>query len=220
MKKAFIYVIICAVVISVFSAVCAAENGVDYGDGVIKNVVLSNDGVLNWDPYDKAEDYWIGINGGFTPASIGMNLKDLITEAGTYRIDLEAYAEEGEKFIAAWSDKIVYDGSVFRFESETQNTTEEQTSETAEVTGTESTPQTEEETTETAAESYTEQTETEPETENTETEETQTVTDAETEGQQAKENNSTKWIIAVICIGVAVTAVVAVLIVQKKAKGK
>ncbi|MBQ7700673.1 MAG: hypothetical protein IJT49_10090 [Clostridia bacterium] len=224
MKKAFIYVIICAVVISVFSAVCAAENGVDYGDGVIKNVVLSNDGVLRWDPYDKAEDYWIGINGGFTPASIGMNLKDLITETGTYRIDLEAYAEEGEKFIAAWSDKIVYDGSVFKLESYTEQTTaEETTEEITEETTEETQEQTSEEETEEGTEALTEEETFETQTERTETasEKTETEAEAETEEKSTEsKGGGAKWMIAGICIGVAVTAVVAVLIVQKKAKGK
>lgn len=223
MKKVFAVLLICTLALSVLHITCAADDE-DYGDGLIKGVKVDADGTLTWDNYEKAKDYWIGVDGGYTPASNGMSLTTRISEAGTYRIDLEGYTEGGEKFIAAWTSKVIYDGSVFKLESYTEQTTaEETTEEITEETTEETQEQTSEEETEEGTEALTEEETFETQTEKTETasEKTETKAEAETEEKSTEsKGGGAKWMIAGICIGVAVTAVVAVLIVQKKAKGK
>lgn len=191
------------------------EVTVDYGDGVIKDVEFDADGTLTWEPYDKAEDYWIGVNGNYTPAENGMNVKEKISEPGIYSLELQAYAEEGERFIAAWNEKIIYDGTVFKLRSEQEHTVEEQTEKTEEETTAESTQQINEEITDAETEPETAETVTE-----TEDAQTKTETEAKSDDQKNPGSNSTKWIIAGVCIIVAAGAVAAVLIVRKKSEGK
>lgn len=218
MKKAIIFILISAFLITVLPVFCAAE----YGDGVIKDVELDADGTLSWEDYPKAKDYWIGVDGGFTPANNGMSVSTLITAAGTYRIELEAYTEDGEKFIAAWSSKVIYDGFVFKLISDGEQTvTEVTTSETEEETQSETEIQTAEEKTGSVSDTAkeTETSDMQSSQTDTETENTQKVTETETEGQDADgENSGSKWIIAVLCVVIAVAGVSAVLFMQKRTK--
>ena len=107
------------------------EDTTDYGDGVIKNVRISDVGVISWDEYELADQYWLGVDGGYLPTENNADLKERVTEPGEHRIKLEAYAGEGEKWIAEWSGEIVYEDGKFRLvDSSTPIVTETETEQT------------------------------------------------------------------------------------------
>ena len=91
----------------VFAALPALADSIGY----ISGVKLTEGGRLTWDDYPEAVDYWLGINGGFTPVRNGESITDRFDEAGTYALELEAYTENGETQLAEWKGEAEYDGS-------------------------------------------------------------------------------------------------------------
>ena len=158
----------------------------DYGDGVIKNVNIDRNGILTWDPYDKADKYWLGIDGGYIPAESGVDLKERITEQGVYLLQLDAYAKDGDLHIASWSAKVISGkaGFVLRADATESDIVESGA----------------------AVETGAEQNETEAQ-----TTEAQTTAGNENTGT----NNTAAWLIPVLCAVIAVMAGVIVFMIVK-----
>ena len=168
----------------------APEDEIDYGDGIIKNVKIEKDGTLTWDPYEKANKYWLGVAGNYLPAEIGAALGERITEPGQYLIEIIAY--DNDKNIAVWSDRVAYDGSEFRFGSYAQETEKTETGpvDTADPVAIGSEP-----------------------------EGSQAGTEAGTEEKTANDKDKAFWLIPVICVAVAAAVVVIVVVCRKKSEG-
>ena len=84
------------------------------------NAKISEDGILTWEPYENAEEYYIEISDrGLEVKSDSYDLKKAIdklikaaeiTKSGTYPVVLQAYNSEGE-IIADWNDDFEYNSS-------------------------------------------------------------------------------------------------------------
>lgn len=221
MKKAG-SIIIALVLAACLFTVCFADDD----DGVIKNVVISADGTLTWDKYDTAEEYWLGVDGGFTPFESGENLNTRITEPGVYKLVIEGYTEGGEFFMAEWQCVVEYDGRSFSVYAEQEATKEPAPTDTVD-SKTDTRTETEEITTE--------ETEKEPSPETTKIiydsetalesqasagDVSETETETEKEAESSGKDNKTKFIIAGICVIIAAAAVIAVVVVRKKSEEK
>lgn len=160
----------------------------DYGDGVIKNVEVDRNGILTWEPYDKADIYWIGIDGEYLPAESGTDLKERIAEQGVYLLEILAYANGGDTKIASWSAKVLSGkaGFVFRADATDSDIVE---------TGA-------------AVETVTEQSGSEAQTTEAKT----------TDGTDKTVTNNTAWLIPVLCAVIAVMAGVVVFMIVKLKK--
>ncbi|MBO4869151.1 MAG: hypothetical protein J5585_05520 [Clostridia bacterium] len=125
-------VLIIAALIIALTVTCAADKV-----GKIENVKITPEGLVTWDEYEGAEDYWIGVDGGFVPADGLCDLRDSISEPGNHYIEIEGYNAGSEKQVAD-SGKIMvfYDGTGFSLGSE-QTTADASTDPaTAQTTGT------------------------------------------------------------------------------------
>lgn len=197
------------------------DGEIDYGDGVIKNVQLTADGVLSWDEYKKAGEYWLGVDGAFTPVNNGDSLTGRIKEPGEYRIEINAYTKPTDLFIAAWNGTAVYDGTSFVLqndaetaeqtdtetndatgaaETETGTETDDLTETLPEDTRTDAAPQTQEQTGSAAAD--------------------ETAPDGETSGSAKEEKNGVSPLIPVLCAVIAVMAAAIVFLAVKMKKKK
>lgn len=78
--------------------------------GYITGVSITEAGRLVWDNYPGAVDYWLGVDGGYTPVSNGQNIIDRFDSEGTHELELEAYTAGGETLIASWRGEVEYDG--------------------------------------------------------------------------------------------------------------
>ena len=106
MKRTVLIIAVLAVALTV---TCAADKV-----GKIENVKVTPEGLVTWDEYEGAVDYWIGVDGGFVPADGLCALRDFISEPGNHYIEIEGYTAGGEKRVAD-SGKIMvyYDGTSF-----------------------------------------------------------------------------------------------------------
>ena len=89
----------------------------------ISNVVLDEHGILSWNPYEGADSYWLGIDGGFTPIENETDLNDRIRIEGDYKLELEAYRKEtdGKSYkIAGTEFYCRYEGERYRIISESE----------------------------------------------------------------------------------------------------
>ena len=83
-------------------------------EGTLAGVKLTEDGVLSWDEYDRANQYWCGIDGDFLPAENPLDLKEKVGIPGTYVIELNAYGGIGSNYrLASYTAKFVFDGTGF-----------------------------------------------------------------------------------------------------------
>ncbi len=107
-------VLIITALIVALTVTCAADK-----IGKIENVKVTPEGLVTWDEYEGAEDYWIGVDGGFVPADGLCDLRDSISEPGNHYIEIEGYNAGSEKQVAD-SGKIMvfYDGTSFSLGSE------------------------------------------------------------------------------------------------------
>ena len=164
------------------------EDTTDYGDGIIKNVTLSKDGILSWDEYELANQYWIGIDGEYIMINNGESVYRKSLVSGEHILELEAYSQTDKK-IANWYGAMDYDGSEFRLKMNEGETVTE--------TETEAEPETVADTAETAK--------------------TETETETDPQDGDNK-NNGKKWIIIGVSVAVAFIGVIAVLFLRKKAE--
>lgn len=102
----------------------ATKDTTDYGDGIIKNVTLSEVGVLKWDEYEHVKEYELGIDRTYIWFESGSFLPDWI-EVGEHTVTIEGYNQYDKK-IARWRGYINYDGEKFEIVQHTGTETEKE----------------------------------------------------------------------------------------------
>ncbi len=112
-RTAAVFAVLLAVIL-VSAALPVSADGV----GRISGVEVSEKGAITWDDFPGAVDYWIGVDGGFTPISKGASILDRFNEAGAYHLELDAYTANGEKLLAVWNGEAEYDGEYVKVRSE------------------------------------------------------------------------------------------------------
>ena len=85
-----------------------------YTKGNLQNVSISSEGILTWDAYPGATDYYWQIynGGGRTWGETSVNLKEFAKTsnypAGSYTVTLVAAGENGEELTNEWKGTYIY----------------------------------------------------------------------------------------------------------------
>ncbi|MBR3464400.1 MAG: hypothetical protein IKH23_04950 [Clostridiales bacterium] len=90
-------------------------------DTEIKNVKLSSEGMLTWDPYDKATSYYVELSSGWgkwtdtTSMDIGKVIDDMIKngaikKSSKYSVEITAYGAN-QTYLNYWYGKLAYASS-------------------------------------------------------------------------------------------------------------
>ena len=82
-------------------------------DVKITNVKLEKNGTLTWSTGDYFAVFMLGADHHYIPAESGCSLKDRITEAGEYYIEIQAYVPTDMRLFDNYIFSVVFDGSIF-----------------------------------------------------------------------------------------------------------